>query len=538
MDFTFDEIRDFAERFRNEKTDIQVKWDYYRNDVARKPYFPQGEKESSAEYRKRMKIPVGWPAKIVDRKNSYFRKPPITYIFDENGDTETERAQLAAALWEEMSNSRLPGDAAGKLGKIPYFACRDAGVGGKGFTKEDIIFYDQQTGEPLTTVAEGKTFTGQVIAHRINEAFMFLQRDKYGVTFIEAWARRGGEYRHIYDIAGEDSSEWTTYIEIIQPASYDVRKTDKDGAPKRLRQSRHLIIKDEEVIYDAPLPYRRVPIQPWINSIGQSEYAGASDIQRAIPLAQAINFIVTGTTRSVYYHGWPKVIISGLEDESELRMTIDGATVAPPNAQGEAPTIDLLTWDQNIDGALGLINYLGDVMCSVEDIPRGLLHSLDGIGKVSSGVALRTMYAPLNELCQDKEIGLGRAEEAFVMSCLDILATHNNYSGFDNVNVTVQYNQDRTPRDLQMELKETEQTVAAGAGSAVDIYLAAHPEVATREKALERILETIVPEKMAIREAKRGREILDYASYQEIALRRLEEETRLREKALDLSKEQ
>jgi len=506
MDFEFDKITDFAETFRGAKESIQVKWDYYRNDVARKPYFPQGEKETSQEYKNRMKIPVGWPAKIVDRVNSYFRKQPVTYIFDENGNTDTEKAQLAAALWEEMSNIKLPEDSSGKLGRIPYFACRDAGVGGKGFTKQDIIFYDQQTGRPLKTVANGKTFDGQVVSHRINEAFMFLLRDSHGVTFIEAWARRGAEYRHIYDIAGEDARDWTTYIEVIQPASYDAKNPGKDGTPKRLRPSRHLIIKDREVKYNSEIPYRRVPIQCWVNSIGQSEYSGASDIQRAIPLAQAINFIVTGATRSVFYHGWPKVIISGLDDESEVRMTVDGAVIIPPTPEGNSPEIDLLTWDQNIDGALGLINYLGDVVCSIEDIPRGLLHSLDGVGKVSSGVALRTMYAPLNERCQDKEVGLGRAEEEFVMSCLDILATHNGYDGFKDVNVTVQYNQDRTPRDLQMEIDENERMVAAGAGSAVDIYMAAHPEVATREKALERIVEVVAKERQAIRAAIRSSE--------------------------------
>lgn len=476
-----------------DKQKAQVYWDYYNNDVMRPPYFPQGEKEDWKRYKKRLKLALGWPAKIVDRVNSYFRKPPIRYIFTEGGKVETENAKLAAEVWDEMLKT--------EIGKTPHGVCRDGGVSGIGNSKLSIGFFEMETGDPLKTIVGTREFAGRVTATRVNDSFVYWDRSKkYGNTYIEAWARRGDVYRHITDISDDEKQDWLTYIEVIQPAAYDTRGGD-DNKPELLRPSRHLIIKNGDITYDEPVPYKLIPVQRWVNSINKDEHIGMSDISKAIHIARAINFIVSGSTRSIHYHGWPLMMGLGVESGTEISVNIDGMLTIPPAANGEIPKIDLLTWDQNISGALDLIKYLEDAMCSIEDIPRDLLHSLNGVGNVPSGVALRTMYEPLNDRCDDKAIGYGAAEERYVKSCLDILATHNNFSGFDNVEVQVIYNPDRTPRDLTIELEETERLRAAGAASAVDSYLAAHPETKTRADALKQITETISFEQQQIRAA-------------------------------------
>ena len=524
MIYTEESIIKHVENHKASKKKTQTFWDYYSNDVARSPYFPKGEKEELGDYNKRLKLAIGWPGKIVDRVNSYFRKPPITVIFTENGESGTANAKLAAEVWAAMTKTNL--------GRVPHNACRDAGVSGYGHTKQSIEFYDRETGEVLETIAGDKVFAGQVKATRVNDTFVYWLADKYGDTYIEAWARRGDEYKQISDIAGDDKDEWTTYIEVIQPAAYDPRYSDEAGKPNKIRDARHLIIKNGEISFDEPIEYYRIPAQRWVNSIDKSITQGTSDISKAINISQAINLIVSGCTRAIDYHGWPKMLGLGVDDNTEIRMTTDGMAVIPPNSAGENPEIELLTWDQDITGALDLTKYLEDAMCSIENIPRDLLHSLDGVGNVPSAVALRTMYAPLNDRCTAKEVGIGTAEASYIKSCLDVLATHNQFSGFDNIEVTLQYNPDRTPRDLALEIAEVDSLRVAGAATAVDSYLAAHPEVSTREAALTVITDVIIPEKVAIRDAIRqsgtGKE---FASYIKIAYEKMLSENKAREVA-------
>jgi len=447
MDLVYSIIEKRVRAMASSRDPILKRWDFYNNDVAREPYFPRLTDETGEEYDRRFKIGVGWCGAIANRLASYFRKGPIEVSFDVAGDKTHALAQEAGAVWASIATQN-------NVANLMTDVARDAGVAKEAYTKQRIEFFDRETGEPLKTEGGSQRWLGQVRIDRVNNSFVYRVWDRLGVTYVEAWVRTpGGEYRLLGDYTGtiEDAQvKDFEYIEAIRPASWD------PITRQLLSPSGRAIFEDGKQAWSQPIPYPRVPIQRFANMVSRPDSEeGISDIEWAIPLAHAINHIISGAVRSVHYHGWPQMYVSGLPEEQDIVRGPESLMILPENFKGEAPQVGVLTWDQNLEGAMGLQKTMSDFMSAITGVPKHTLEGLDGAGSVVSGVALRLLYHNMNEACKLKEAGFKGPEEAMIRSCLGILAHHNNRPGyFDEVTVTVKYQDDRTPRDRSIELDE------------------------------------------------------------------------------------
>lgn len=480
MDLTRENVRKVIKTMAPTRDPILENWDYYRGDLARPPYFPYLSKETDAQYKKRIKIIVGYPGAIINRIASYFRKDPITYEFDVDGKADAPLAQEAADAWAAIAERN-------KYSKLAFDIARDAGTGGEGYIKPRFIQYEGLTGREIR-LGVG-TWTGSVSLDRIAQAFIYRIRDFYRQTFVEAWARVGSEYRVITEgLAAQNVEE---YIEVIRPPWY----SETEGT--KLEESARVIWKGEEELYREEILYNAVPLVRFANLVSRPETEeGIADMTPLKPLANSINHIVSGSTRAVEYHGWPQMVFGNMDPTTIHRATEQAIFLPPQEDSLHPPTVDLLTWNQDLSGSEGLYTNLADIMASISGVPKSLLHDLDGSGKVASGVALRIMYENLNSLCGLKEAGFQAAEETLIKTSLEILAYHNGRSGyFDDVNITVRYNPDRTPRDRSLELEEDMKEKLLLVKNLVDIVIKYGEGVDTREDALKYIEDRLEEDK-------------------------------------------
>jgi hypothetical protein len=447
MDLTHKELRKRIALMATTRGPIQKRWDFYNNDVAREPYFPRLTDEMDDEYKRRFKIGVGWPGALANRLATYFRKGPIEVNFDIDGDPTHERAEEAATAWADTAGYN-------NYESFMVDVARDAGVGCEGFTKQRIRFWDPETKARLQTAGKKKAWEGQARIDRVNNTFVYMIWTIYGPIFVEGWVRTpAGDYVLSGDsTTTAEDAEVRDFedIEAIRPASYNPVTGDL------LKASGWAIYENGAEAYNKPVQYGLAPFQRFANMVSRPENeTGISDIDWAIPLAHAVNHIISGAVRSVHYHGWPQMWVSGLSDEQNVQRGPESLMILPETSEGKPAKIGTLTWDQNLSGAMELQQTLTDFMAAITGVPKHMMADMEGAGKVVSGVALRLMYKNMDEACKLKEAGFRPAEERMIKSCLDILAYHNNKKGyFDQVNVSVKYNPDRTPRDRSAELDE------------------------------------------------------------------------------------
>jgi len=468
---TFDDIKKIVSDMRGTREPIQRRWDFYRNDVARVPYFPYLNKETHEHYRDRMKVGVGWCGSMVNKAASYFRKAPIEIKCLVEGEEKSDLAKEAADTWAEIAEYN-------DYDTFMIDVARDAGTGGNGYTKERFRFFDPATGNELKTGA----YRGQVKIFRINEAFMYRIQIGNVTAFVEAWMRVKGQTKFIHEEVGYGDQEKFTYVELVQPPLFDT------GTGKNLQGSRHTIWQNKIPIFGPEeIKLTNLPIQRFANLVSRPESEnGISDIEWAIPLNNMINHIFSGASRAIEYHGEPKVVFRGVEDEGDIKWGTDNAIFLPGVLEGGGvPQAEFLTWNQNIEGTRSLYLDAANIMSAIGGIPKFLMHDLDGAGKVPSGVALRIMYEPLNQLCQLKEAGFKRAEEKMIKACLEQLAYYNNKPNhFDPVQVVINYNPDRTPRDTDAEFQTDVKRLFMGFYNLVDMVLKYERGVETREQAI------------------------------------------------------
>ena len=480
MELTHKAVRDTIRKMSKTRDEILENWDYYRGDLARPPYFPYLSKEDDLQYANRIKIVVGYPGAIINRVAAYFRKDPITYSFDVDGDGSSDLAKEAGEVWAAIAEKN-------NYSKLAFDIARDAGVGGEGYIKPRFVQYEGYTGAEIS-LGTG-TWKGTILLNRIAQAFVYRVPDYYRQSFVEAWARVGSEYKIISDALDPDSTE--EYIEVIRPAWY----SEIDGTP--VDESARVIWKNETDIYRKNILYSKLPFVRFANLVSRPQTEpGIADMTPLKPLANSINHIVSGTTRAIEYHGWPQMVFGNMDPTKIHRATEQSIFLPPQEDSPHPPTVDLLTWDQNIAGSQALHNNLADIMASIAGIPKSLLHELEGAGAVQSGVALRIMYENLNTLCGLKEAGFQAAEENLIKTALEILAYHNGHPGyFDAVNVKVIYNSDRTPRDRSVELEEDTKEKLLLVKNVVDIVLKYGEGVESREGAIKYIEDRIEEDK-------------------------------------------
>lgn len=486
MELTFNTLKAEIVKMRSTREAPLRRWDYYRNEVTGPAYFPYLQDETAPEYAKRFRIAVNWPGAVANALATYFRKPQIEVVFDVGGEAENPLAKEAAEVWREISKTN-------DWDVFMIDVARDAGVGGNAYTKERIVFFDKLSGDELQT----GSWKGQIKIDRVNELFMYRLWDGQRTIYVEAWARTmTGEYKLLSDVNEDELGLATTYIEVIAPPLFDEGNNGEEILPgtRAIWRNGALIFGPEEI------PYKLPPLQRYANMVSRPESEdGISDIEAAIPLCSAINQTVSGTVRSIQYHGWPQVFVSGAEGPQSVQRGPERVLFIPSDDQGNKAEVGILAWDQNVEGARNLVRDLADMIASISGVPKHQLHDLDGAGAVVSGVALRVMYKKLNEVCIVKEAGFKRPEQQAILTALDMLAVHNAKPGyFDEVNVTVNYNPDRTPRDQAEQLNEDRTLEDLGLIKKVEMVMKYNPEIKTKDEAFQYLIE-IEEEKAELR---------------------------------------
>jgi len=448
-------------------------WDYYRGDLARPPYFPRLRGETDDEYKARIKIVVGWAGTIENRIAAYFRKGPIDYTFRIDGDEKNDRAKEAADLWAETAETNA-------WDAFMIDIARDAGVGGEAFVKERISFFDPYSGTARKTGSGGRTWKGVVELNRVSQVYIYLVPDLYRMNYIEAWRRKDGQFSIITGTnpREEDALE---YIELIRPSWFD------DISGQWLDRSVRIIWRNEDAVYGPlEIPYPAIPIHRIANLVSRPESEpGISEVAPLKSLSGAINHILSGMARSVQYHGWPQIVFRNV-DQGTVQRGPEFSIYLPDTGGAKEPAVDVLSWDQNLQGAQELHTALADIMASISGVPKSMLHDLDGAGNVASGVALRIMYRNLNDLCSLKEGGFGKAESAIIRNSLDVLAVENGRPGYwEGLEVGVSYCPDRTPRDMDVEFQEDLRKRQERVINLIDLVIKHVSGVETREDAVK-----------------------------------------------------
>jgi len=467
---TQDFLRKQAIAMRGTRDAITKRWDYYRNDVARLPYFPYLHNETPEKYKRRFKMAVAWSEALANRIATYFCKGPNEFIFTEPGKDGSKLADEAELTWGEIA----------KYNGYETFRvdiARDSGVGGNGYTKERLHLYDEETGAPLKT----GDYNGRVMIDRVSEAYLYRVNMGKRVLYLEAWQRVGSNYGFIGEERHSEAEGKFEFIECIMPAQYDT-------ATGQLLDNSHWQIWEQRNSVYGPfeIPFAPIPLQRFANRVSRPKSEdGISDIESIIPLNNAINHILSSLVRTVIYHGGPKPVFKGVDQATSMKWDTAEALFLPPNPGGERPEAGFMAWDQNISGSMGVSNRLTDFMSAITGAPKHLLHELEGAGSIASGVALRILYTNLNEMCRLKEAGFRRGEERLVKSCLAQVAYYNNAPGkFDSIQVERKYNQNRTPKDEEKELNTLLQLFAINYYNLIDLALKLEPNVNSVEDAI------------------------------------------------------
>jgi hypothetical protein len=491
MELTYDAITKAVKELRKSKDSVLQRWDYYRNDVARPPYFPYLLEETDDEYQRRTKIAVGWLGAVANRLSSYFCKGPTQYNFKVGGDESHELAVEASELWNCVAFDNA-------YDTFRVDISRDSGVGGNAYTKERFQLYDGITGKPYVSETTARKWDGRIRIDRVSESYVYRLVDGPRYVYVEAWIRTASGQFKLLSAGYKPQKGDYEYVELIAPAYYD---TDT-GAVKL--PSRRAIWENGELKYDSEIPYTFAPMQRFANMVSRPDVEnGISDIEWSIPLVSAINHIMSGIVRSIEYHGWPQIVFPGVDEDSDITRRPERVLFTPESASGNPVIPHILQWDQNVAGALGTTQQLADVMSAISGVPKHVLHDLEGAGKVASGVALTLLYKNMNEACRLKEAGFKAGEEQLVRACLDIIARHNDAPGhFSDVDVSIEYNPDRTPRDIEQEKASDYQELALLLMNEVD-YVMKYKGIDEREEAIE-YLKTRAEERKVLSALRQG----------------------------------
>lgn len=468
LEIAYDSIRNAVIDRKPTRAPVQLRWDLYRNDVARPPYFPYNYQETEQHYRDRLKIGVNWCGSLANRVASYFRKEPVTVTFLEGGKEEGALVDQANEVWQEVAkyNDWTP---------FMVDVARDAGVGGNGYTKSRFALYDAESGEELRT----GDFRGRVNIDRISEVFIYALNIGGRDVLVEAWMTIDGAVQIIDRYGG--SGEKVEYIELVAPALYDTT------SGKKLQDANWRIWRNGASIYGPyAIPFT-LPIQRFANLVSRPRSEnGISDIESAIPLNLMINHVFSGASRAVQYHGEPKLKARGVEDVADIKWGTDNLVGLPVSTNGETADLEFLTWDQNLSGARTLYQDAADIMTAIAGVPKHMMHDLEGAGKVPSGVALKILYEALNQVCVLKEAGFKGSEQRTIKGALEQLAYYNGRPGlFRDLQVEVKYNPNRTPVDVEAEFKADAAKLIQNYYNLVDLVMKYEQGIETREQAME-----------------------------------------------------
>lgn len=179
-------------------------------------------------------------------------------------------------------------------------------------------------------------------------------------------------------------------------------------------------------------PYGIIPIVHLRNRQDESPF-GASELENALTLQDAINKAVIDLMRIADAQGFPQRYITGADTD----MFPKDANGEPIVLSGPAKTwllpIDATAGEfgeANPTGALDTINKLIDRLCEVTRTPRSAM-STDAAGTASSGFALQKIEGPLIDKALECQTTFGNAYEDICRLLLIMGQYHGELSGAD-----------------------------------------------------------------------------------------------------------
>jgi len=182
-------------------------------------------------------------------------------------------------------------------------------------------------------------------------------------------------------------------------------------------------------------PYGVIPIVPFRNKAYDSPF-GTSEIEKAIPIQDAINKCLVDLMHIVDLQAFSQRIITGLDSEENIPINPEtnkrdfkaGAGETWVIAGADAKVSELRPTDLN--GILETIEKLIDRLCEVTRTPKMALNNSGG--NVSSGFALAKTEAPLIEKCEESQISFGNSYEDINTLLLKMAKYHGDLS-FDEI---------------------------------------------------------------------------------------------------------
>jgi len=165
-------------------------------------------------------------------------------------------------------------------------------------------------------------------------------------------------------------------------------------------------------------PYGFIPFVFFRNNEDAEFPWGGSEVADLLNLQNELNCRASDASNVVKHHGSPLVVTKGAA----------GQIVVGPDKlielQSPESSIEYLTWSQDMPGALSLMDRHVDWLGAVSDCPAPELMNLEGIGNLTSAVALQMLYKPLSRLTGEARLQYGAGERELATATVRVYGVH------------------------------------------------------------------------------------------------------------------
>jgi len=193
-------------------------------------------------------------------------------------------------------------------------------------------------------------------------------------------------------------------------------------------------------------PYGFLPFVFFRNTEDSELPWGGDEIADLINMQGEFNCRASDASNVVKHHGSPALVTKNVR----------GQIVLGPDRhielQGSDADVSYLTWNQDMPGAIALMDRMVDWMATVSETPAPELMNLEGLGNLTSGRAIRLLYAMTIRSTLERQLLYGAAEKELAWASLRVLGTHTG-SSFDRPEMTLHWPSDLVPVDELTRLK-------------------------------------------------------------------------------------
>lgn len=196
-------------------------------------------------------------------------------------------------------------------------------------------------------------------------------------------------------------------------------------------------------------PYAFCPIVHTQNLSAPNEFWGKADVEEnLVDLIDAQNFILSNLRKIFRYHGNPKPLASGIQQQ-HLKMDTDELSILP---NPEAKFWFLEMSGGNIPSQMEFYETLKAAIHEEAHIPEVALGNLQSVGSVS-GIALELLFQPLREITEAKHETYGELLE-LLNSIVLVMGGYRDH--IDDIEVKTIW-PELLPKDM-MEIRQANQS--------------------------------------------------------------------------------